>query len=82
MVDSGLLVASPQRGWFVATRNDVMSEPPNAPQSFTETGQSLGLRATSHVLTAESREATIEEAEQLQIAPGASVLHLERLREL
>jgi GntR family transcriptional regulator len=82
MVNSGLLVASPHRGWFVTASSHVMSEPPNALQSFTETGRSLGLSATSDVLMAESREATIEEAEQLRIAPGASILHLERLREL
>ncbi len=59
-----------------------MSEPPNALQSFTETGQSLGLTATAQVLMAETREATIEDAEQLRVAPGASILYLERLRQL
>jgi GntR family transcriptional regulator len=82
LVDSGLLVASPQRGWFVAARTDVMSEPPDALQSFTETGRSLGLTATSEVLLAEQREATIEEAEQLRVAPGSIIFHLERLRGL
>ena len=83
MVDRELLVASPQRGWFVAvTRDAVMSEPRDALQSFTETGRGLGLSATAKVLLAETREATIEEAEQLRIAPGAAVLHLERLRRL
>jgi GntR family transcriptional regulator len=82
MVDRELLVASPQRGWFVAGTHQVMSEPPDALQSFTETGRSLGLVATAQVLTADTREATIEEAEQLRIAPGASILHLDRLRKL
>ena len=50
MVDRNLLVASPQRGWFVAATSRIMSEPPNALQSFTETGESLGLRATAQVL--------------------------------
>jgi GntR family transcriptional regulator len=82
LVDSGLLVASPQRGWFVSARADVMSEPPNALQSFTETGRSLGLTASSQVLLAESRDATIEEAEQLRVAPGSVIFHLERVRSL
>lgn len=82
MFDRDLLVASPQRGWFVAAGSQVMSEPPNALQSFTETGQSLGLAATAQVLMAETREATIEEAEQLRVAPGAAILYLDRLREL
>jgi GntR family transcriptional regulator len=82
LVDSGLLVASPQRGWFVAAAADVITEPPNALQSFTETGRSLGLTASSQVLLAERREATIEEAEQLRVAPGSVIFHLERVRGL
>jgi GntR family transcriptional regulator len=82
MVDRNLLVASPQRGWFVAATSRIMSEPPNALQSFTETGESLGLRATAQVFLAETREASIEEAEQLRVAPGAAILYLERLRHL
>jgi GntR family transcriptional regulator len=82
MVDRKLLVASPQRGWFVAATDQVMSEPRDALQSFTETGKSLGLSASADLLVAETREATIEEAEQLRIAPGSAILHLERLRKL
>lgn len=82
LISNGLLIASPQRGWFVAARSDLMSEPRDALQSFTETAQALGLVATAQVLSAVIREATIEEAEQLRVAPGASLLHLERLREL
>lgn len=82
MGSRGLLIPSPQRGWFVARRADVLSEPPNALQSFTETGHALGLLVTARVLEAHIRDATIEEAEQLRVAPGASILHLERLREL
>jgi DNA-binding GntR family transcriptional regulator len=82
MVDRNLLVASPQRGWFVAATNQVTSEPRATLQSFTETGQSLGLSAGAELLVAKTREATIEEAEQLRIAPGSAILHLERLRRL
>jgi GntR family transcriptional regulator len=83
MVDRQLLIASPQRGWFVAANGDaVMSEPRDALQSFTESGRALGLSPTAKVLLAETREAAIEEAEQLRIAPGAAVLYLERVRRL
>src|SRR5262249_31342553 len=76
------LVASPQRGWFVAAQSQVLSEPRDALQSFTETGESLGLSASAELLAAETRDATIEEAERLRIAPGSAILHLERLRKL
>ena len=60
----------------------MISEPPSALQSFTETGRSLGLVAGATVLLVDEREATIEESESLRIAPGAPIIAIERLRTL
>ena len=57
-----------------------MSEPPDALQSFTETGRSLGLPRHRGSCSPSQREATIEEAEQLRVAPGSVIFHLERVR--
>ena len=70
LVKSGRLFAAPQRGWFVAGGESVISEPPSALQSFTETGRSLGLVAGATVLLVDEREATIEESESLRIDPA------------
>ena len=78
LVDDGLIEASPGKGWFVSDGH--LSEPPNALQSFTTLAQARGLEATARVLCHEVRDATMDEAEGLQVAPGATVLELERVR--
>jgi len=80
LVEQGLLVVSPHRGWFVGGDSNLMSEPPNALQSFTESSRELRISARAELLLSEVREATLDEADQLRIAPGAEVFHLERLR--
>jgi DNA-binding GntR family transcriptional regulator len=78
LVDDGLIEASPGKGWFVADGH--LSEPPNALQSFTSLARARGLEPTARVLCHEVRDATMDEAESLQVAPGATVLELERVR--
>jgi GntR family transcriptional regulator len=81
LVADGVLESSHGRGWFVArggspARNDF----PNSLESFSETADRMGLTATSRILRWEIAPATIDEAEELAIAPGTPVFHLERVR--
>jgi len=78
LVRQGVLESSRGRGWFVTT--GVLGEPPNALQSFTETAAARGLPSAARVLEAASRPATLEEAEELAMAPGAALFHLRRVR--
>jgi GntR family transcriptional regulator len=59
-----------------------LAEPPNALMSFTELGAARGLTASSVVLGAAVRAASIEEADRFGIAPGADLFELERVRRL
>jgi GntR family transcriptional regulator len=59
-----------------------LAEPPNALMSFTELGAARGLPATSLVLAASVRPASLEEADRFGIAPGADLFELERVRKL
>lgn len=74
----GLIAAAAGRGWFVRVQR--LEEPENELLSFTAIAETRGLRATARVLTAATREATLEEAERLGVAPGAPVVALDRLR--
>ncbi|HJR98380.1 MAG TPA: GntR family transcriptional regulator [Actinomycetota bacterium] len=78
LVGEGLIEASPGRGWFVSDGH--LSEPADALQSFTALARARGLEPTARVLRHEVRDATMDEAEGLQVAPGAQVLELERVR--
>ena len=78
LVDEGLIEASPGKGWFVS--DGPLSEPPNALLSFTALALERGLEPTARVLRQEVRDATMDEAESLQVAPGAEILELERVR--
>ena len=78
LATDGLVAASAGRGSFVST--GPLVEPPNALLSFTELGNRHGLQATARVLRLQTRPATIEEAEQFGVAPGADLVELERLR--
>lgn len=78
LVNDGLIQASPGRGWFVSDGH--LSEPPNALQSFTALALARGLAPTARVLRQEVRDATVDEADGLQVAPGAKVFELERVR--
>jgi DNA-binding GntR family transcriptional regulator len=65
-------------GWAVATA--AVGEPPNELMSFSEMAASRGLEPGSRVLERRVRAATLDEAEDLGLAPGASLFELERLR--
>jgi len=78
LVDEGLIQASPGKGWFVSDGH--LSEPPNALLSFTALARERGLEPSARVLRQEVRDASMDEAESLQVAPGAQVLELERVR--
>jgi GntR family transcriptional regulator len=79
LVENGVLNASHGRGWYVA-KNAARREWPNALESFTETAARMGLKPQSEVLRAEVLPASIDEAEELSIAPGTDLFHLERVR--
>ncbi|CAN5310221.1 GntR family transcriptional regulator [soil metagenome] len=80
LVDDGVLRSSHGRGWFVAVGQQ--KDWPNSLESFSETAERMGLVASSRILRAEIAPATIDEAEELSIAPGTPLFHLERVRML
>lgn len=80
LVEEGVLTPSHGRGWYVSAK--VPKEFPNTLESFSETARRLGLAPSSDVLRAAEAPATLDEAEELSIAPGASLFHLERIRRL
>ncbi len=73
----GLIESLPGRGTFVS--GGPISES-NALVGLSELGAARGLRTTSTVIHAETRPATVEEADEFLIAPGAPLFHLERVR--
>lgn len=74
----GSVHSSAQQGWFVP--NQLVGPPPPVLQTFTEMARARGLQATSRVLEATVRPATLDEATRLRMAPAEDVFHLERLR--
>ena len=80
LVDDGVLRSSHGRGWFVAAGQQ--KDWPNSLESFSETAERMGLVASSRILRAVIAPATIVEAEELSIAPGAPLFRLERVRML
>lgn len=80
LVEDGVLKPSHGRGWYVSA--EVPKEFPNTLESFSETAARLGLVPSSDVLRASEAPATLDEAEELAIAPGAPLFHLERIRRL
>ncbi|WP_329129047.1 GntR family transcriptional regulator [Streptomyces sp. NBC_01476] len=78
LVEAGVLSPSHGRGWYVA--QTAKKEWPNSLESFSETAARMGLTSNSKVLRAETSPATIDEAEQLGIAPGTPLFRLERVR--
>jgi len=79
LVKDGVLSPSHGRGWFVASRGGA-KEWPNKLESFTETAARMGLVPSSRILRAAAAPANLDEAEQLSIAPGTPLFHLERVR--
>ncbi|WP_246846341.1 GntR family transcriptional regulator [Humibacter ginsenosidimutans] len=81
LVDDRVLSSSHGRGWYVSSAS-VGKEWPNSLESFSETAARMALTASSTVLRAQSAPATLDEAEELSIAPGTPLFHLERIRRL
>ena len=79
LVEEGVLSASHGRGWYI-TQAAPRKEWPNRLESFSETAARMGLSTPPAVLKAESSPATLDEAEQLGIAPGTALFRLERVR--
>lgn len=78
LADAGRIVASPQRGWFVA-ENRIVHEP-NRLRSLTEVASEAGLSATSRHVRTTLRHPTVAEAEALGIDTDQSVVDLRRVR--
>ncbi|MEU5091310.1 GntR family transcriptional regulator [Streptomyces sp. NPDC021356] len=82
----GIVRPSSSRGWFVAELGllpeATMTSASAAPQvqGFADYAQVNGLTTAGKVLSATVRPATVSEAEQLRIAPGADLFDLHRLR--
>ncbi|MDH6182146.1 GntR family transcriptional regulator [Microbacteriaceae bacterium SG_E_30_P1] len=86
LVDDGVLTASHGRGWYVASAPGAPSRAntdwSNSLESFSETARRMGLVASSRILRCEVAPATLDEAEELLIAPGTDLFHLSRVRML
>ena len=79
LVGAGVLNASHGRGWYVA-KSASRREWPSTLESFSETAARMGLEPQSEVLRAEAAPASFDEAEELSIAPGTDLFHLDRVR--
>jgi GntR family transcriptional regulator len=75
---SGVVTRAADGGWAVSAQP--VGEPPNELMSFSEMAASRGLAPAARTIAAQVRSATIDEAETLGLAPGASLFELERLR--
>ncbi|WP_037344755.1 GntR family transcriptional regulator [Sciscionella sediminilitoris] len=82
----GIVCPTSSRGWFIADIEESVTEPAqptiSAPQiqGFADYAQAHGLKTSSQILRSSVRPATVAEAEQLRIAPGAELFDLLRLR--
>ncbi|GIF75889.1 GntR family transcriptional regulator [Asanoa siamensis] len=86
----GIVRPASSRGWFVgdlephapATATTTAPQPPPQPQvqGFADYAAAHGLTPSSRVLSATVRPATVSEAEELRVAPGADLFELHRLR--
>jgi GntR family transcriptional regulator len=79
LVADGLVESRQGAGTFVVSTGP-LGEAPNTLMSFTELGAARGLKASSTVLAADVRRATLDEAEVFGVAPGSEIFVLERLR--
>jgi GntR family transcriptional regulator len=78
LADAGRIVASPQRGWFVA-ENRLVHEP-NRLRSLTEVAKESGLVASSRGVRITHRQPTVAEAEGLGVDTDHPVVDLRRVR--
>lgn len=82
LVDENVLSAVHGRGWYVPQPASARKDWPNTLESFSETAARMGLPAGSRVLRAEQVPATLDQAEELRVAPGSPVFRLDRVRTL
>lgn len=82
LVDEGILNSSHGRGWYVEVTEPRQSskEWPSSLESFSETARRMGLPASSQVLDQRVSPATLDEAEELSLAPGTPLFRLRRIR--
>jgi GntR family transcriptional regulator len=80
LVTEGVLESSAGRGWFAS--NGRISEPPNELLSFSNMASARGASTRSRTLRQTVRPSTLDEAEELAIAPGAAIVDIERVRQL
>lgn len=80
LAEEGLVSPAPQSGWFV--NEAPLGEPPRTLISFTEMARRRGVVPGTRVLSHVVREATLDEAQQLQTGPLSPVVEVERLRSL
>jgi GntR family transcriptional regulator len=78
LVQQGYLYTVPGKGFFVGERKKAHEL--NAFLSFTAASEARGELATSKVLEAKILRASVAVAHDLEIAPGAEVVRLKRLR--
>ena len=82
----GIVRPTSSRGWFVAELGQSPDRPAGSTaathqvQGFADYAHVNGLTATGKVLSATVRPATVSEAEDFRIAPGADLFDLHRLR--
>ncbi len=79
LVERGLVTASHGRGWFVAAPVSER-EWPNELESFSATARRKHMEPGSIVLRLQSHTATLDEADRLDLPPGAPLMLLERIR--
>lgn len=76
--EMGAIDSLPGRGWFVSDGS--ISDPSHMLRSFSMHAIDRGLAPSSQVVRQEIRPANLDEAETLEVAPGSSLGHLERVR--
>lgn len=79
LVEAEFLRPSHGRGWYIGAPS-ARKEWPSSLESFTETAARMALSSSSLVLRCDFSAANFDEAEQLAIAPGASLFQLVRVR--
>jgi GntR family transcriptional regulator len=78
LAQRGLLEPDERRGWQV--RSGQVSDSLSTLMGFTQMAQLRGLVASARILSMQYREATLDESEELRVAPGVPMLDLARLR--
>lgn len=81
LAEQGILESDSKRGWYVR-KGRQFSDRSSELESFTEVARARGFEPSSEVISAKRRKATLDEAEDLNIPPVASVIEVIRVRKL